>query len=162
MLWHDQTKVGNYDQAIRIPERLHQVLAERQRKTIDLFTARHNRQPTTQERAQMALFPTNIRRRWTKAIVLQLVHKGFKAWIDDLEIGRWVPHQARHSLATSLLRHGASLTHIRKYLGQVSDRMAEHYVTCPIPIWKTCCSRSGWPAPARPTRVSCWPGMPPQ
>jgi Phage integrase family len=39
-----------------------------------------------------------------------------------------VPHQARHTLATNLLRHGASLTHIRRYLGQVSDRMAEHYV----------------------------------
>jgi hypothetical protein len=39
-----------------------------------------------------------------------------------------VPHQARHTLATNLLRAGASLTHIRRYLGQVSDRMAEHYV----------------------------------
>ena len=33
MFWHDQTKVGNYDAAIRIPERLHDVIAERQRKT---------------------------------------------------------------------------------------------------------------------------------
>ena len=39
-----------------------------------------------------------------------------------------MPHQARHTLATNLLRAGASLTHIRTYLGQVSDRMAEHYV----------------------------------
>ena len=39
-----------------------------------------------------------------------------------------MPHQARHTLATNLLRAGASLTHIRRYLGQVSDRMAEHYV----------------------------------
>jgi hypothetical protein len=39
-----------------------------------------------------------------------------------------VPHQARHTLATNLLRAGASLTHIRRYLGQVSDGMAEHYV----------------------------------
>ncbi|MFB7501794.1 tyrosine-type recombinase/integrase [Streptomyces sp. NPDC056161] len=41
---------------------------------------------------------------------------------------RWVPHQARHSLATSLLRAGASLTHVRRYLGHVSERMAEHYI----------------------------------
>jgi len=54
--------------------------------------------------------------------------KGFKLWIDDLDIGRRVPHQARHSLATSLLRAGASLTHIRRYLGQVSERMAGYYV----------------------------------
>lgn len=32
MFRHDQTKVGNYDAAIRIPERLYDVLAERQRK----------------------------------------------------------------------------------------------------------------------------------
>jgi hypothetical protein len=30
-------------------------------------------------------------------------------------------------MATRLLRHGATLSHIRKYLGHVSDRMAEHY-----------------------------------
>jgi site-specific recombinase XerD len=42
--------------------------------------------------------------------------------------GHYVPHQARHTLATNLLRHGATLTHIRRYLGQVSDRLAEHYV----------------------------------
>src|SRR3954451_14004469 len=35
MFWHDQTKVGNYDAAIRIPERLYQRLAERQQKTMD-------------------------------------------------------------------------------------------------------------------------------
>ena len=39
-----------------------------------------------------------------------------------------MPHQARHSLATSLLRAGASLTHIRRYLGHVSEKMAERYV----------------------------------
>ena len=28
MLWHDQTKVGNYDAAIRIPERVYQLLED--------------------------------------------------------------------------------------------------------------------------------------
>lgn len=51
-----------------------------------------------------------------------------RQWIAELDLGQVVPHQARHTLATSLLRHGATLTHIRRYLGQVSDRMAEHYV----------------------------------
>ncbi|MCP9213073.1 site-specific integrase [Streptomyces sp. NEAU-Y11] len=47
----------------------------------------------------------------------------------DLDLGgHYVAHQARHTLATRLLRHGATLTHIRRYLGHVSDRMAEHYV----------------------------------
>ncbi len=34
MLWHDQTKVGNYDEAIRIPDTVHQLLAQRRSKTI--------------------------------------------------------------------------------------------------------------------------------
>ena len=129
MLWHDQTKVGNYDQALRIPERLHQLLEARQRKTLALFTARHNRPPTAEERAHLALFPTNQRNsNGRRSLSYKWFHKGFKLWIDELDIGRWVPHQARHSLATSLLRAGATLTHIRRYLGQVSERMAEHYV----------------------------------
>ena len=77
----------------------------------------------------MALFPASSRNRdGRQRAVLQVVPQGFKHWIDDLDIGRWVPHQARHTLATNLLRAGASLTHIRRYLGQVSERMAEHYV----------------------------------
>ncbi len=129
MLWHDQTKVGNYDQALRIPERLHQLLEARQHKTVALFTARHNRPPSAQERARLALFPSNQRNsHGRRPLSYKWFHKGFKLWIDELDIGRWVPHQARHSLATSLLRAGATLTHIRRYLGQVSERMAEHYV----------------------------------
>jgi len=129
MLWHDQSKVGNYDAAIRIPEHLHEILTERQRKTLALFSARHNRQPTPDERTRMALFPTNIRNQdGRRPLTYNWFHRGFRHWLDDLDIGRWVPHQARHSLATNLLRHGATLTHIRRYLGQVSDRMAENYV----------------------------------
>lgn len=129
MLWHDQTKVGNYDQALRIPERVHQLLEVRQRKTLALFAARNNRSPTAQERARMALFPTNQRNRNGQIpLSYKWFHKGFKLWIDELDIGRWVPHQARHSLATNLLRAGASLTHVRRYLGHVSERMAEHYI----------------------------------
>jgi len=129
MLWHDQTKVGNYDQALRIPERVHQLLEARQRETLTLFEARNNRPPTAEERTRMALFPTNIRNRdGRRPLSYKWFHKGFKLWIDELDIGRWVPHQARHSLATSLLRAGATLTHVRRYLGHVSERMAEHYV----------------------------------
>lgn len=57
MLRHDQTKVGNYDRALRITERVHQLLEVRQHKTLTLFEARNNRPPTAEERAQMALFP---------------------------------------------------------------------------------------------------------
>lgn len=129
MLWHDQTKVGNYDAAIRIPERTYQALQARQAKTLTLFQERNNRPPTAEERALMALFPAVSRNRDCRhSLSYKWFHKGFKAWVDSLDIGAWVPHQARHSLATSLLRAGASLAHIRRYLGQVSEKMAERYV----------------------------------
>ncbi|MFZ0118631.1 MAG: tyrosine-type recombinase/integrase [Pseudonocardiaceae bacterium] len=129
MFWHDQTKVGNYDAAIRIPERLHQILAERQRKTVDHFLARHGRTPTSTERAAMALFPSTVRNPdGATALTYHWFWVRFRAWVDGLDLGHYVAHQARHTLATNLLCAGASLTHIRRYLGQVSERMAEHYV----------------------------------
>lgn len=129
MFWHDQTKVGNYDVAIRIPERLHALLAERQRKTLDRFAAEHGHQPSHQERADLALFPAAKRNRHGDVpLTYEWFHTRFRVWVDSLDLGHWVPHQARHTLATNLLRAGATLTHIRRYLGHVSDRMAEHYV----------------------------------
>lgn len=129
MFWHDQTKVGNYDAAIRIPESIYQRLAERQHKTLDRFVARTGRTPSTAERATLALFPSNFRNPdQTISKSYQWFRRAFRSWLDDLSLGPHVAHQARHTLATSLLRHGATLTHIRKYLGHVSDRMAEHYV----------------------------------
>jgi len=129
MLWHDQTKVGNYDEAIRIPERLHQVLAARQQKTLARFADTHGgRQPTAAERAAMVLFPSNRRNSGGKrAVSYTWFHGRFRQWVDQLDLGHCVPHQARHTMATRLLRHGATLSHIRRYLGHVSDRMAEHY-----------------------------------
>ena len=129
MLWHDQTKVGRYDQAIRIPDPLFERLAQRRETTLSRFTAGHGHAPAAGQRAAMALFPGRYRNPGgTAAVTYQWFHVRFKAWADELDIGRWVPHQARHTLATSLLRHGATLTHIRRYLGHVSDRMAEHYI----------------------------------
>jgi integrase len=129
MFWHDQTKVGNYDVAVRIPERLFQILAERQRKTLDGFTARYGYRPSGAQRAGLALFPTTYRSQdGTVPLTHQWFYSRFRPWVDAMDLGHFVPHQARHTLATNLLRHGATLTHVRRYLGQVSDRMAEHYV----------------------------------
>jgi len=61
ILWHDQTKVGNYDEAIRIPEAHYSRLGERRAKTLARFEDRRGRPPTTAERAGMALFPSEIR-----------------------------------------------------------------------------------------------------
>ncbi|MFF7404072.1 tyrosine-type recombinase/integrase [Streptomyces murinus] len=73
--------------------------------------------------------------------------------MTDLDLGgHRIAHQARHTLATRLLRAGASLTHSRRYLGQVSDRMAEHYVHLTQLTWKTSSSVSGPPDLAPPSR----------
>ncbi|MCC9708949.1 site-specific integrase [Streptomyces sp. MNU76] len=128
MLWHDQTKVGNYNEGIRIPERLYTSLEKRRRTTLERFELRNGRQPTAEERTGMALFPTEVRNRGERrSISHTFFHLQFKSWVDSLDLGKCVPHQARHTLATKLLSNGASLAHIRRYLGQVSDRMAEHY-----------------------------------
>ena len=163
MLWHDQTKVGNYDEAIRIPERTCQMLEARQRKTLDLFQERNNRPPTPGERAAMALFPTIFRNRDCRhALSYKWFHKGFKNWIDSLDIGRQVPHQARHSLATSLLRAGASLTHIRRYLGHVSEKMAERYIHLAQSDLEDVLQQVWVAGPGTPVPASCSPGKPPR
>jgi integrase len=127
VFWHDQTKVGNYDQAIRIPERLYELLEQRQSKTIARFVQRYGRVPTPQERLQIALFP---RRHTNRDLLKGASHgwftKNFRAWVNTLDITHCVPHQARHTLATNLLRNGANLTHVKRCLGHVSVKMAEH------------------------------------
>jgi integrase-like protein len=128
MLWHDQTKVNNYNDAVRIPEFLYQRLDARRATTLARFEDRHGRSPTTAERAAMALFPTRVRNvRGDRSISYGMFQARFKAWVESLDLGPAVSHQARHTLATNLLRAGASLAQIRRFLGQVSIRMAEHY-----------------------------------
>jgi integrase len=129
LFWHDQTKVGNYDEGIRIPERLFQRIQLRQEKTAARFHQRHGRVPNPQERLRIALFPRrHTNRDMRKGSSYGWFHTGFRDWVDTLEIAHCVPHQARHTLATKLLAGGANLTHVKRYLGHVSERMAEHYV----------------------------------
>ena len=128
MLWHDQTKVGHLDAAIRIPEAVYDHLQERQRKTLARFEDRFGEPATPDQRQLLALFPSRVKNpRGHRAISYTWFHTRFSSWVGGLDVGRPVPHQARHTLATNLLRHGAGLHHIKKYLGQVSIRMAEHY-----------------------------------
>ncbi|QFZ24508.1 site-specific integrase [Saccharothrix syringae] len=128
LLWHDQTKIGHYDEAIRIPQSVHARLEERRRKTLAAFVQRHGRHPSVDERAGLALFPTPIRNPFgTKPLDYSWFYRAFRIWMDGLHLGGFVAHQARHTLATALLRHGAGLSHIRRYLGHVSERMTERY-----------------------------------
>ncbi|MFF8917321.1 tyrosine-type recombinase/integrase [Streptomyces sp. NPDC015032] len=129
LFWHDQTKVGNLDAAIRIPERLYQTIERRQATTIARFVQRQGREPTAEERSQIALFPRlTANRGCLKGVSYGWFHRLFRTWVTTLDIGHSVPHRTRHTLATQLLRNGADLTHVKRYLGQVSERMAEHYV----------------------------------
>jgi integrase len=157
MFWHDQTKVGNYDQAIRIPERLYLRIEQRQATTIARFVQRNGRAPSGSERLELALFPRRKSNRdGTQAVSSTWFDTLFRAWVNDLDLGGCVPHQARHTLATNLPRNGASLAHVKRYLGQVSVRMAEHYTSpTPTPCWKTPSTRSGSPDPGRPTPGNC-------
>ncbi|WP_434597153.1 tyrosine-type recombinase/integrase [Streptomyces sp. A5-4] len=129
MFWYDATKVGNYDEAIRISERLYERLKARQARTIDRFLEREGRVPTGEERRKIALFPArNSNRNHIKGISYGWFNRQFRDWIDSLTDIHVVTHQARHSLATNLLKAGANLSHVKRYLGQVSEAMAEHYV----------------------------------
>lgn len=129
MFWHDQTKVGNYDAAIRISERLYIRIQQRQAKTGARFFELNGRQPTEQERLQIALFPRRTtNRELVKAVSYTWFNRAFHDWLETLDIAHCVPHQARHTLATNLLKNGANLTHVKRYLGHVSEAMAEHYI----------------------------------
>jgi len=129
MFWHDQTKVGLFEDGIRIPERLYELIERRQARTLDLFLQRYSRPATAAERKQIALFP---RRHNNRSLLLGVCYAWFytrfREWMNAIDIAHCVPHQTRHTLATNLLRNGADLTHVKRYLGHVSESMAEHYV----------------------------------
>ena len=128
MLWHDQTKVGNYDEAVRIPEYIYDRLRERQRTTLTQFEGRNGRLPAPAERSGMALFPSIVRNpAGQRSVSINWFHGHFHDWVEELDLGPCVPHQARHTLATRLLANGAGLHHIRRYLGHLSIAMTEHY-----------------------------------
>jgi integrase len=100
MLWHDQTKVGNYDQAIRIPEPVYQRLQARQQATVKAFSNRHGRPPTPKERARMALFPgTRANPDGHRPLSYGWFQTLFRTWITELDLKHCVPHQARHILS---------------------------------------------------------------
>ncbi|WP_327669551.1 MULTISPECIES: tyrosine-type recombinase/integrase [unclassified Streptomyces] len=128
LLWHDQSKVGKIEEAIRISERMYQRLEERQAKTRARFLQRHGQPPTPEQERQLALFPRRTANRTgVKSVSYGWFHTLFHAWVLTLDIPHTVAHQARHTLATNLLKAGANLAQIKRYLGQVSEAMAEHY-----------------------------------
>ncbi|WP_167197454.1 tyrosine-type recombinase/integrase [Brevibacterium pigmentatum] len=129
VLKFSETKVGLGETSIPIPEVLYQRLQGRQVISRSRIEARLGRSLTAEDEAKVALFPSNVRNpHCLKSISYGGYSSAFRDWITSLDLGPVVNHQARHTIATRLLRAGASTTHIKHFLGHVSERMTEHYV----------------------------------
>lgn len=130
-MWVDMTKVGKLDYAIQIPRDIYDLVARRQAKTIERFRAKFGADPTAAQRRTIALFPSRVSNpTFERSISTSRFAIAFKAWIcsDDIALPGHTTHQARHTLATQLIGAGASMAHLKKVLGHVSERMGESYV----------------------------------
>ena len=130
-MWVDMTKVGKLDYAIQIPRDVYDLIRTRQGKTLRRFRGKFGVDPTPQQRRAIALFPSRVSNpTLERSISPSLFAVAFKAWLcsDGIGLPGHTTHQARHTLATRLVEAGASMTHVKKVLGQVSERMAESYV----------------------------------
>jgi integrase len=130
-LWVDMTKVGKLDYAIQIPRDVYDLILVRQVKTVLRHRLKHGIDPTAAQRRTLALFPSPVSNpTLERAVSTQTFTTAFKTWIesDAMRIPGHTTHQARHTLATRLIAAGASMTHVKRILGQVSERMGESYV----------------------------------
>ena len=130
-MWVDMTKVGKLDYAIQIPRDTYDLVRSRQEKTLRSFRAKHGSVPTAAQRRTIALFPSRVSNpTFERSISISRFAIAFKAWIcsDDIALPGHTTHQARHTLATRLIGAGASMAHVKKVLGHVSERMGESYV----------------------------------
>jgi hypothetical protein len=130
-LWVDMTKVGKLDYAIQIPRDVYDLILARQAKTVQTYRLKLGADPTAAHRRTLALFPSPVANpALERSLATQSFSTAFKAWIesDAMRIPGHTTHQARHTLATRLIAAGASMTHVKRVLGQVSERMGESYV----------------------------------
>src|SRR5205814_6685861 len=103
LLWHDQTKVGNYNEAIRIPDYTYQRLRDRQRTTITRFEQRYARTPNARERASMVLFPRACRNpNGAYPIAYSWFHGPLRRRVDSLAPEPAAPHHPPHPPAPTL------------------------------------------------------------
>jgi len=130
-LWVDMAKVGKLDYAIQIPRDVYDLVLNRQAKTVHKYRLKHGVDPTAAQRRTIALFPSRMSNpTFQRSVSTATFAVSFKAWIesDTMRIPGHTTHQARHTLATRLVAAGASMTHVKRVLGQVSERMGECYV----------------------------------
>jgi integrase len=130
-MWVDMTKVGKLDYAIQIPRPVYDLIRSRQAKTVERFRLKHGAEPTEKQRRAIALFPSpRTNPLFERPVSVSSFSVAFRAWLqmDEINLPGHKTHQARHTLATRLVNAGASMTHVKRVLGHVSERMSESYV----------------------------------
>ena len=130
-LWVDMTKVGKLDYAIQIPRDIYDLIRARQHKTLARFRAKLGREPAPGERRVIALFPSRVANpTFERPVSVATFTVAFRDWLgsEEVDLPGHTSHQARHTLATRLVAAGASMAHVKKVLGHVSEAMSEAYV----------------------------------
>ena len=130
-MWVDMTKVGKLDYAVQIPRSVYDIVLARQAKTLERFRQKHGHEPTAKEKRTIALFPSRVTNpTFARSVATGTFTSAFKDWIesDQMRLPGHTTHQARHTLATRLVKAGASMAHVKTVLGHVSERMSDSYV----------------------------------
>jgi len=130
-MWVDMTKVGKLDYAIQIPRDVYDLVLARQATTLQRFRAKFGAEPSAKQRRTIALFPSRVSNpTFERSVSVSTFAVAFKAWIcsEKIALPGHTTHQARHTLATRLVGAGASMAHVKKVLGHVSERMGDSYV----------------------------------
>jgi integrase len=130
-MWVDMTKVGKLDYAVQIPRSVYDIVLARQAKTFEKFRLKHGCEPTAKEKRTIALFPSRVTNpTFTRSVDTGTFTSAFKDWIesDQMRLPGHTTHQARHTLATRLVKAGASMAHVKTVLGHISERMGDSYV----------------------------------
>ncbi len=130
-MWVDMTKVGKLDYAVQIPRDVYDLIRARQIKTTERFRLKRGAEPTAKQQRALALFPSPVTNpTFERSISASTFSVSFRAWLelDAINLPGHTTRQARHTLATRLVNAGASMTHVKRVLGHVSERMSDSYV----------------------------------
>ena len=95
------------------------------------FRASTGHDPSPAQRKTIALFPSPVANPTSvRSLSISTFTVAFRNWLacDGIDLPGHTTRQARHTLATQLIAAGASMTHVKKVLGHVSEAMSEAYV----------------------------------
>ena len=151
MFWHDQTKVGNFDAASASPNGSTTARCTAG-KTVALFVQRHGRPPDLRRTGAIALFPHARPQPCSTVPRYGWFHSRFSA--GSMSSTSAVGSRTRPATPwPRTCSPRSDLTHVRRYLGHVSDPMAEHYVHLANTDPENALNASGSAGPAPPTRI---------